>query len=99
MQSDGIVLYPVFTCSKGNPNLEYSKLPDNPAKMKPQLGLPVLGALNNNADGRALRPMVYPGMRMCPSPLGEPYNNMLCHYHWFGRKPGPRIFRGSWPLA
>jgi hypothetical protein len=81
MQSVGVVLYPVFTYQKGKLHLEESKVTQQLTKANHNLDIQFSVLFAEQVDARDLRPMVYPGRFVFPSPLGDPSKSM-----WFNCK-------------
>ena len=73
MQSAAVVINPVFTYNKGELHLEEGKLVDLLAKGNHNLDWQFSIIFKEKSDDRDLRPMVYPGRFVFPSPLGGPY--------------------------
>ena len=79
MQSADVVINPVFTYNKGKLHLEEGKLVDLLAKGNHNLDCQFSIIFKEKSDDRDLRPMVYPGRFVFPSPLGDPKNIMFLH--------------------
>ena len=77
MQSAAVVINPVFTYNKGKLHLEEGKLVDLLAKGNHNLDWQFSIIFKEKSDDRDLRPMVYPGRFVFPSPLGDPKKNMF----------------------
>ena len=87
MQSAAVVINPVFTYSKGQLHLEEQKPVDLLAKGNHNLDWQFSILFKEKSDDRDLRPMVYPGRFVFPSPLRGPKNNLffICELrksHW-----------------
>jgi hypothetical protein len=78
MQSVGVVLYPVFTYQKGKLHLEESKVTQQLTKANHNIDVQFSVLFSDQVDARDLRPMVYPGRFVFPSPLGDPAKSL-----WF----------------
>ena len=77
MQSAAVVINPVFTYNKGKLHLEEGKLVDLLAKGNHNLDWQFSIIFKEKNDDRDLRPMVYPGRFVFPSPFGDPKKNMF----------------------
>ena len=77
MQSAAVVINPVFTYSKGKLHLEEQKPVNLLAKGNHNLDWQFSILFKEKSDDRDLRPMVYPGRFVFPSPLGGPKKNMF----------------------
>ena len=78
MQSAGLVLSPVFSYNRGRLHLEETKMIDWLSKGNHNLDWQFSLVFKDKVDDRDMRPMVYPGRFIFPSPLGDPRKNM-----WF----------------
>ena len=81
MQSVGIVLYPVFTYAKGKLHLEETKVTNQLTRANHNIDIQFSILFADQVDGRDLRPMVYPGRFVFPSPIGDLAKSM-----WFSCK-------------
>lgn len=79
MQSCGLVLYPVFTYMKGRLHLEESRATSQLVKGNHNIDTQFSVLFSSQCDARDLRPMVYPGRFVFPSPLGDLSKNMWFH--------------------
>ena len=77
MQSAAVVINPVFTYSKGKLHLEEQKPVNLLAKGNHNLDWQFSILFKEKSDDRDLRPMVYPGRFVFPSPLGGPKKNLF----------------------
>ena len=75
MQSVALALSPVFTYSKGKLHVEEAKMLDMLARGNHNLDWQFSVVFKEKSDERDLRPMVYPGRFVFPSPLGDPKKN------------------------
>ena len=77
MQSAAVVINPVFTYTKGKLHVEEQKLVDLLAKGNHNLDWQFSILFREKSDDRDLRPMVYPGRFVFPSPLQDPKKNLF----------------------
>ena len=77
MQSAAVVINPVFTYTKGKLRVEEQKLVDLLAKGNHMFDWQFSILFGKKSDDRDLRPMVYPGRFVFPSPLGDPKKNLF----------------------
>ena len=77
MQSAAATISPVFTYSKGKLHIEESKFINQLTRGNHNLDTFFTVNFKEQADVRDLRPMVYPGRLVFPSPLGDPSKNMF----------------------
>ena len=78
MQSCGLAFSPVFAYSQGKLHLEESKMVNQLTKGNHNIDIQFSLIFGEQCDARDLRPMVYPGRFILPSPLGNPDKSM-----WF----------------
>lgn len=78
MQSAALVLHPVFTYNKGKLYLEETRAITELSKGNHNLDWQFNVLFREKVDHRDLRPMIYPGRFIFPSPIGDPKHNM-----WF----------------
>ena len=76
-RSAAVVINPAFTYNKGKLHLEEGKLVDLLAKGNHNLDWQFSVLFKEKTDDRDLRPMVYPGRFVFPSPLGDPRHNLF----------------------